>query len=61
MTKAQRAERNRVIVQDLQGGMSRKGAATKYGLSVERIRQIARQNGVPPTRRGRPKGARVER
>ncbi|MCY3630129.1 MAG: hypothetical protein OXI05_03210 [Bacteroidota bacterium] len=48
-------------MQDLQGGMSRKGAATKYGLSVERIRQIARQNGVPPTRRGRPKGARVER
>lgn len=61
MTKAQRAERNYTIVQDFREGMSCKEVATKYGLSAERIRQIARQNGVPPSRRGKPKGVHAER
>ncbi|MXZ57405.1 MAG: hypothetical protein F4Z16_02840 [Rhodothermaceae bacterium] len=35
-------ERNRQIVQDLKAGMSRKETATKYGLSRNRIGEIAR-------------------
>ncbi len=45
-THKQIQARNRLIIANLGGGMTQKEAEAKYGLTAERIRQIARQHGV---------------
>lgn len=48
MTPAQRDERNRRIVEEVEAGVSRRVLAEYYGLSLSRISEIARGVSVPP-------------